>query len=173
MIGLSSFRIILCCISRFTRCRLALKKILGILLSAVIITACQTASPPPPVVGELGQEFTLAPGQTAEINGTDLSITLASVPGDARCPLDIECTESGPVTVSIQVRSGSGASQEYTLQVFTDTDGRVPEGPFEGMQDRVENDGNVIRVRSVLPFPQASMTEIKAGEYRVSILVTK
>lgn len=150
-----------------------MKKSISRFLIVAALSACQTASPLPPVTGGLDNEFVLAPGQTAEINGTDLSITLRSVPGDGRCPLDVECTESGPVTLSMEVRVNSSASQEFILQTFTDTSGRVPEGPFEGMQDRVEHDGYLIRVRGVLPFPQTSASGIEEGDYRVSFLVTK
>ncbi|GJQ37222.1 MAG: hypothetical protein JETCAE01_32320 [Anaerolineaceae bacterium] len=150
-----------------------MKKTISRLLIVAALSACQTVSPPPPLIGWLDNEFVLAPGQTAEINGTDLSITLISVPGDGRCPLDIECTESGPVTITMEVQVGSGVSQEFVLQAFTDTNGRVPEGPFEGMQDRVEHDGYLIRVRGVLPFPQTSASGMEEGEYRVSFLVSR
>ncbi|MBI2332434.1 MAG: hypothetical protein HYU84_09810, partial [Chloroflexi bacterium] len=109
-----------------------------ILTSIFFLAACLPATPPPPITAVVGEEFTLAPGQTVTIVDTGLTLTLVSVPGDERCPLEIECAETGPVTVALSAQKDAAEPVEFTLQAFTDTDGRVPEGPFEGIQDRVE-----------------------------------
>jgi hypothetical protein len=136
------------------------------------LSACQSATPAPPITANVNEEFTLAPNQTAIIEGTDITVSLIGV-GDARCPLDIECVESGPVTIAIKVQSGSNVSQDFILQVFTDNDGRVPDAQFEGIQDRVEFAGYLFRVRSALPFPRMSTSEIETDEYRVAFVVMK
>ena len=145
----------------------------GTLLLGFLLTACQPATPPPPITAILGDEFTLAPGQTVEITDADLTLTLESVPDDGRCPLDIECAESGPVTVVVTVRSSLSEPTEIIFRTFTDNDGRVPEMEFQGMKDREEFEGVLIQVEGILPFPQMSAPAIEASEYRVSFLITK
>lgn len=128
---------------------------------------------PEPITAGLNEEFSLAPGQMASITGTDWVVILSGIPGDQRCPLNIECAMSGPVTIPVTVRSGSGAPQEFILQTFTDNDGSVPGGDFEGMTVGVEFEGYALHVRRVLPFPQNSTSEIRSSDYRVSLIVTK
>mgnify|MGYP003556841863 CR=1 FL=1 len=143
------------------------------LLLSLLLASCQPATPPTPITAVTGMEFTLAPGQTVAIADADLILTLISVPDDGRCPLDIECAESGPVTVIVTVRSSLSEPREIIFRTFTDNDGRVPEMEFQGMKDREEFEGVLIQVESVLPFPQMSVSEIGDGEYRVSFLITK
>lgn len=142
-------------------------------LFTFFLTACTPASLPTPIQATIGEEFTLTPGQSVTIPESDLVITLLSVPADGRCPLDIECTESGPVTVLVTVQLGSGAAQEFVFQTFTDDSGNVPEIDFQGMQTSIEVGDVVIRVSKVLPFPKMSAAEIKPAEYLVSFFVTK
>ena len=144
-----------------------------LLLLSLLLAACQPATPPTPITAVTGMEFTLAPGQTVAIADADLILTLISVPDDGRCPLDIECAESGPVTVIVTVRSSLSEPREIIFRTFTDNAGRVPEMEFQGMKDREEFEGVLIQVESVLPFPQMSVSEIGDGEYRVSFLITK
>ncbi len=59
--------------------------------------------PPPQIAPQTGEEFTLAPGQEAAMQGTGLIVSLTGVPDDQRCPLKIECAMSGPVTVTIEI----------------------------------------------------------------------
>lgn len=143
------------------------------LLFAFFLTACTPASLPAPIQANIGEEFTLTPGQSVTIPKSDLVITLLSVPTDGRCPLDIECTESGPVTIVVIVQFSSGAAQELVFQTFTDNLGNVPEMDFQGMQTSIEIGDVVIRVSKVLPFPKMSAAEIKPAEYLVSFLLTK
>ena len=142
-------------------------------LMIMFISACQPATPPTPISADLGAEFTLAPGMSATLTDEGLTVTLIHVTGDGRCPLDIECTESGPVSLTVAVEKAPGEYEEFALQTFTDNDGRAPEGPFQGIRDRVEMDGYFIRVMSVLPYPPEFEKTIKQGEYRVSFIVTK
>ncbi len=143
------------------------------LLFAFFLTACATASLPAPIQADIGEEFTLTPSQSVKIPESDLTMTLLSVPTDGRCPLEIECAESGPVTVVVTVQFGSDAPQELVFQSFTDDSGNVPEIDFQGMQTSIEVGDVVIRVSKVLPFPKMSAAEIKPAEYLVSFLLTK
>lgn len=148
-----------------------MKRLFGILV--FLMTACQPTTPPTPITAVIGDEFTLAPGQKAVISESDLTITLISVPGDERCPLQIECAASGPVTVTIAVQSGAHSSSDFVFLTFTDNDGRVPSMDFQGMTTSVIAGDYVIRVRSILPFPQQFVSEIRDTDYRVSFVVEK
>lgn len=139
----------------------------------VSLTACQSATPFPNIDVTTDSEFTLAPDQTATIKDTGLTIKLIGVEGDQRCPSEIECAVSGPVSVSLSVQAGDGTPTELDLQTFTSNNGRAPDMQFEGMKDRAEYEGYIIRVVSVLPYPAKSFNEIKDSEYRVTFVVTK
>jgi hypothetical protein len=139
-----------------------------------ILGACQPVTPLPYVTGTVSSEFTLAPGQSVAVTGTDLTLTFHSVVGDERCPRDVECAASGPVTVSLSVQQGDGgAPTDFTLQTFTDQNGRSPNVQFEGVTNRAEVGDYLIQILSVTPYPQDPSTKIKPAEYRLVLLVSK
>jgi len=140
------------------------------LVALLTVTACRSATPSP-ITGTVDSEFTLAPDQTVTIENTSLSIRLIGITGDERCPSEIECAMSGPVSLSIAVQKDSETPVEVAMQTFTSNDGRAPDGPFEGIVDRIEYEGYIIQVKSVLPYPAKSFNEIKDSEYRVSFLM--
>ena len=142
-----------------------------IILLAIALTSCQTAPPPPPITAPVNDEFILRSSQSASISGTDLTLKLIAVSSDERCPLDIECAISGPVSLSISIQNETNAAVEFTLQTFTDNDGRAPDMSFEGTQDRVEFEGYIIQVKAISPYPIKRSGEIKDSEYQVSFIV--
>ena len=78
---------------------------------------------------------------------------------------------SGPVTVALAVQKGDDAPTDFTLQTFTDVDGRSPNVQFEGITNRAEVGKYIIQLGGVTPYPQNSTTEIEASEYRVTFLI--
>ena len=146
---------------------------LSLLALTLILSACLPATPLPPIIAEVGSEFTLGPGQTATITGSGLTIQLVAVTDDARCPIDVECYATGPVTFTISVQQGSASPVEFVMRTFTNYDGRAPEGSFEGIQDRIEVGDYLIRVVGALPHPQGFGDEIKASEFRLTFIVTE
>lgn len=149
-----------------------MKFITVFLVVLLTTTACRSATPAP-ITGAVDSEVILAPDQTVTIENTGLNISLIGITGDERCPSEIECAMSGPVSLSIAVQKDSEAPVEFALQTFTSNNGSAPDGPFEGMEDRIEYEGYVIQVKSVLPYPTKAFDEIKNSEYRVSFLVTE
>ena len=143
-----------------------------LLLFFLLVTSCQSATPFPNITAPTDSEFTLAPDQTVTITDTELTIKLIGVTDDERCPSEIECVVSGPVSVSLSVQAGNGTPNDLNLQTFTSNNGRTPDIEFEGMKDRAVYEGYVIRVVSVLPYPAKSFNEIKDSEYRVTFVVT-
>jgi hypothetical protein len=144
-------------------------------LLAILLESCQTATatPPPPLSVTTNIEFTLAPGQSAALIDAVFTIRLIGISGDARCPSKVECAESGPVSLSITLQKGGDDLTTINLQTFTGTDGRSPEGPFEGIKDRVEYEGYLIQVKGVLPYPIKPENPIQDSKYLVSFVVTE
>jgi hypothetical protein len=142
-----------------------------ILFVICILTACQSeVTSPSPGPATLNTEITLAPGQSA-VTGTNLTVTFHSVVSDDRCPSDVECVASGPVTVSLSVQDGD-APNELTLQTFTDLDGHSPNVQFGGVTNRAEVGDYVIQLAGVSPYPTSSTIPIKATAYRIALLIS-
>jgi hypothetical protein len=91
---------------------------------------------------------------------------------DERCPSEIECAASGPVTVSLSVQQDGETPSMFSLQTFTDQDGRAPSGSFEGIEDRIEIGDYLIQVVGVLPYPQ-NLSGIKPSDYQATFMVTE
>ena len=139
----------------------------------LLTSACQAATPLPNLTPAEGEEFTLAAGQSATVSASTLTVKLVGVTEDGRCPSEVTCAESGPVSIVLIVQAGNEDPMEINLQTFTDYQGRTPEMEFEGIQDRIEYEGYLIRAVSVLPYPVNLEDKIEAGEYRVTFIVTK
>lgn len=138
-----------------------------------LLTACQPATAYPLITAKKGEEFILAPDQTAIITDTGLSIRLVDVTSDERCPSEIECAISGPVSISLSVEINNGSAANINLQTFTSNDGSTPPIQFEGVEDRIVYEGYLIQVTSVLPYPASPEKPIKDSEYRVTLKVTE
>ena len=139
----------------------------------LLTSACQAATPLPNLTPAEGEEFTLAAGQSATVSASTLTVKLVGVTEDGRCPSEVTCAESGPVSIAVTVQAGNEDPMEINLRTFTDYQGRTPEMEFEGIQDRIEYEGYLIRAVSVLPYPVNLEDKIEAGEYRVTFIVTK
>ena len=138
-----------------------------------ILTACRSeGTSSSPVTGTVNEEITLASGQSAMVTGTDLTVTFHSVVSDERCPSEVECAASGPVTISLSVQQGAGSPTDFTLQTFTDENGRSPNVQFEGVTNQTEVGGYLIQILSVTPYPQNLTTNIEPSAYRIGLLVS-
>ena len=142
--------------------------LLAYLFAVCIPAACQSAIPL--VDTNINKEFSLAPGQTARIRGTDLTLTFNAVLSDDRCPIEVECAASGPVTVSLTVQRGDIVPAGLALETLTDEEGRSPGVPFEGIQDSVEAGDYIVRLLGVLPHPR-NLSGIKAADYEATFVV--
>ena len=144
-----------------------------LLALTIMLAACQTATLTPPLTITEGVEFTLAPDQTATTTDKDLTIRLIGVTGDERCPSEIECAASGPVSISLSVQKGNEESSNINLQTFTDNNGRTPDFEFENIKNYMVYDEYLIRVTSVLPYPATLTNPIESSDYRVTLTVTQ
>lgn len=119
----------------------------------ILLVACQPMTAAP-LIAEQDVEFVLAPGGTAAIKDTGLTIRLISILSDDRCPSEVECAASGPVQLSLSAQRDNGPAAELALQTFTDNDGRSPATEIEGITDRIVYEGYLIRIVGVLPYPE-------------------
>jgi hypothetical protein len=124
----------------------------------LLVTACREDSPSGPTV-VLDQQFTLAPGQTAMVEGTALRVAFIKVSGDSRCPADALCIQGGDALVHVRVEAG-GNGTEYELH--TGDSSRA--GFWHG--------GYRIELANLHPYPFSSRT-IRAEDYRATITVTR
>lgn len=141
-------------------------------LVLLLLTACQAATPQP-VTAVSDIQFTLSVGQTVSITDANIAITFISVSSDERCPSEIECAASGPVTINLSIQDQAGTVSEETLQTFTDYKDLSPTMEFEGIKSSVSVDDYKIQVMGVLPYPKDRSSSIKASDYILTLQVTR
>jgi len=108
----------------------------------------------------LGDSFSLAVGQSASIDGEDFVIKFIDIVADSRCPLGVECIWQGEVACLVEItHSGTGQQRVLTYPGLTQEPSEVQFGSYQF-------------TFSVEPYPEAGK-EIKKGEYRLNLLVTK
>jgi hypothetical protein len=90
--------------------------------AAVSLAACAgmgsstgTSGPPPSKDVVVGSDFDLAPGQSARVDGSALTISFKEVTEDSRCPLGVMCIWAGNAAVSLTVTDGAGAKNQVVL----------------------------------------------------------
>jgi hypothetical protein len=137
-----------------------------------LLTACQTATPQP-VSAIIGTEFALSAGQTVTLRDANISITFVSILSDERCPSEIECAASGPVTINLSIVDKNGIVSEEILQTFTDNNGLAPTMEFEGIKSSVGVNEYQVKVTGVLPYPKNRFNAIKTSAYKVLLKVIR
>lgn len=119
------------------------------------VTGCFIESPVDP--GPVDQTVTLAPGQSASITGTTVTLTFDGVTGDNRCPADALCVLGGSATVKVDARSSSG-SRSITFET--------------GKLEPVEYGGLTVELTQLQPYP-FSATPIRSEDYRATLRVSR
>jgi hypothetical protein len=84
----------------------------GLLLTASGCAGVQTAA-----VVEQGASFTLAPGETAAVRGTDARLTFKRVTEDSRCPVDVTCVWAGDAKIEITISRNGPADDTRILSI--------------------------------------------------------
>ena len=126
----------------------------------LFLAACASggATAPTPAVNE---EFTLAPGQTAGVKGTNLRLTFERVSEDSRCPVDVTCIWEGDAVVVLKVKVDA---EEVTREVHTQggepRSRKAPAGDF------------VVTLVRLDPAPRSS-APIEPSAYRATLLVAR
>ena len=128
------------------------------LVCLLAATACDEKAPTGPTV-PLNQQFTLAPGETAVIDGTGLSVRFVRVTGDSRCPADALCIHGGDAIVLVRVLERAG-TRDYDLHTG------------DSQQGGVEHGGMRISLVQLQPYPFSSRT-IEPSDYRATLDVRR
>ncbi len=109
----------------------------------------------------LGQQFSLAIGQGAQITGENLKISFKEVIEDSRCARDVICIWEGRVISLLEITQ-DGTSQEIVLTQPGLTD-----------QPAVETHSGYRFTFGVEPYPEEADKQIKSGEYRLLLTISK
>jgi hypothetical protein len=133
----------------------ALIFVIGCLL---LTTACDDQSPIGPTV-PLNEQFTLAPGETASLEGTTLQIEFIRVSADSRCPADAFCIQGGDAIVHVRV-TNRRLSDEYELHTGDQARASAIHANFR------------ITLSQLQPYPFSSRT-IEPDDYRATLTVTR
>jgi hypothetical protein len=112
------------------------------------------------IKASLGEEFSLAIGQTAEITGENLKIKFLEVVEDSRCARNVYCFWAGRVSCVVEIKDGgSPYKMVLTEPGLTDAPSRET---YQGYSFSFQ----------VTPYPEAGK-KIAADEYRLSLVVTQ
>lgn len=129
------------------RARLAL---LGLALSA--------CTGPPARIVPADSEITLAPGERAQLAGTDFLVTFEKVVRDDRCPVGVFCVHFGDAQLAF--RAGRAGADTTVVLSTADTAAPAAIGPYR------------LELQALAPFKQQE-TGIPAAAYRATIKVSR
>ena len=135
-------------------------RFLQVVLCALVIACRSNSAAPNGALGNvtIGEGFSLAVGESAEIDGEDFLIRFNRVVQDSRCPSDVQCIWAGNGQIELVARSG-GRSTSFTLNTG------------DGAREFAVNSYR-IRLAALTPEP-VSTQPIPAASYRASLIVTK
>lgn len=126
---------------------------ISLLLVVAIFAACAGApvEVPDPVHGpvEVGQEFTLAVGDSARIGATELVLMFESVSEDSRCARNVTCIWEGNARVKLVLRDHSHRDAR-TIEVLDENLELNTSGRFE---QRRKIPVGFIELRRLAPRP--------------------
>jgi len=130
--------------------------ILMLAVLATLVTGCNSKVD---IEAELGQQFSLYFGQTAEIKGEKLEITFVEIPEDSRCPSDVTCIWEGRVRCRLEMKYQGTYYEVVLTQLGLSYD--YESGIFEGysLSFKVE------------PYPLSDVT-LSAGDYYIYLIVS-
>lgn len=133
------------------------------LFGVALLTACASmvgaSAPQTPVTAALGEPFTLAQGDTAQVGPERMGITFEAVVADSRCPTDVQCIRAGEAVVRVAMAAQGQAAEKAELQT---TPGR----------DQATVAGYTLQLTRVLPEPNTKVP-IKASDYRATFTLGK
>jgi len=110
-----------------------------------------------PTEVDLGQDFTLAFGKSAAIEGTGITVTFEDVLEDSRCPNDVDCIQAGNARIQLAVNT---PARRVVLHTHGDSTYAVV------LQTGIRQ--LVIQLGTLLPYPQAG-EPIDERTYRATL----
>lgn len=82
---------------------------------AVLLVGCGVSLATQPTERPQAAPFSVAVGTTVHVLGTDLTIELARVTQDSRCPVEVNCVSAGDAAVVLFVRDRRAEARDVTL----------------------------------------------------------
>jgi hypothetical protein len=128
--------------------------------TALAASGCVSPSGSAPSVIQVppNRQFELAVGQTAQIQGTAVSLRFGGVGEDSRCASDVQCVWAGNALVRLTLGSADGTPSEGALNTTLDP-----------KQTLIA--GYTIRLVDLKPYPR-STRKISPNEYVATFEVT-
>lgn len=135
---------------------------LAIVCSLLVVMALVAGGcgPSPETSARLGQEFSLAIGQKAHIEGEELQVEFLEVTTDSRCPKNVTCIWAGEVKCLVEI------TYFKSLHRVTLTEPGLTDEPPRQTFKEYE------LAFHVDPYPESGK-EISEGDYRLRITVNK
>lgn len=145
------------------------------LFAAVVLLASVACEPPGPpatdgVTASAGQPFQLGVGQTADLPGEHLSVTVNRIVEDTRCPTGLMCFWSGQLIAKISVTQYGMPARLFELNSIDAN--RPHTRPMVGDFNIALVDVSPARTLDPTTAPP-SPRPIAESDYRLSILVSK
>jgi hypothetical protein len=125
-------------------------------LSIPCLAASCSSGPTSPTV-EPVSEFVLAPGESASVSGTGLTVRFEAVVNDSRCPAGVLCITAGDAEIALTVRRAGHSADALALRT---ADGR----------NRAEVGEWTLSLTGLAPYPFTNHP-IAPGEYRATLRV--
>jgi len=113
---------------------------------------------PSATVVPANSDIILAPGQRAQLAGSDLVVTFEKVVRDDRCPVGVFCIHFGDARVAF--RAGRAGADTTVVLSTADTAAPAAIGPYR------------LELQALAPFKQQE-TAIPAAAYRATIRVSR
>ena len=133
------------------------------LLLAVLVALLSVGSACQPcdIEAGLGQEFSLAIGQKAQITGENLKISFKEVSEDSRCARDVTCVWEGRVVCLLEI------TQDGVLNEITITQPGLTDQAAE------ESHQGYTFMFNVEPYPEEADKQIGRSEYRLLLTLSQ
>jgi len=140
-------------------------------LVAVLALAGCTSDPPAtpsaagPPVARLGEEFTLAVGGAANVDGTHFNLIFDGVSEDSRCPVGTTCIWEGNARISLTIRAAYAMGKKQ-IEVL---DSGIQLNTSARFEQKREFEGYVVELRRLEPVPSADAPTLS---YMATLLVS-
>lgn len=129
-------------------------------LMAILLLLAGCAGNPAIARASLGQKFSLAIGQSAEITGEDLAVGFKDVVEDSRCPKNVTCIWAGRAICIVEIRQAGQTEQTVLTE---------PGLTFDAVGQQYRNYTFAFRIE---PYPETGK-KIEKDDYRLVLSVSK
>jgi hypothetical protein len=137
---------------------MSMKRAAALIAASLAWTACSVAGPARPAIVELGKDFSLKPGESAQTADAAWQVGFEGVGADSRCPKGEQCVWAGEATVRVWLQQGGQTRQSRELRSTPGTAQSVRVGSLE------------LRLLRVDPYPVRGKP-IARNEYKVTLLL--